>query len=208
MGLSNQRYETVLLFGGPGVGKGTQGRILGGIPGFFHLSSGDFFRSFDVHSELGKVFYDYMSRGELVPDDITIQLWEQKIHAYTVLSLYKPQEDLLILDGIPRNVNQAKLMEEHIHVRRVLHLKCEDEEQLLLRLRRRALKENRIDDAREEVIRRRLEVYEEDTLPVLSYYPQEVISTVNAIGSPAAVLQRVLEIVVPVQNTHFVDHLD
>lgn len=197
------RYQTILLFGAPGAGKGTQGSILGRIPGFFHLSCGEVFRSLDIHSELGSIFYEYSSKGELVPDDVTVKMWAENMHAQTVLSLYKPHDDLLLLDGIPRNVAQAKLMEEHIKVLGVVHLVCRDKEAMIMRLRRRALKENRIDDAQEDVIRRRWEIYERETAPVLEYYPQELIIEVDAVGSPASVLQHVLEVVVPIQDTHF-----
>ena len=85
------RYKTVLLFGAPGAGKGTQGKILGQIPGFFHLACGDVFRSLDTTSDLGSKFLDFSSRGELVPDEVTIEMWRQNMHAQTVLSLFKFQ---------------------------------------------------------------------------------------------------------------------
>ncbi len=198
-----QHYQTILLFGAPGAGKGTQGKILGSIPGFFHLSCGDVFRTLDVASEPGKIVYEYSSRGELVPDEITIKIWQEKIHDHTVLNLYKRLSDLLVLDGIPRSANQAELMDEHIDVLRVIHLVCDNQDEMIKRLRRRALKENRVDDAREDVIRRRWEVYKQETHPVLDHYPQSIISTVDAIGSPAEVLQNILKIVIPVQNAHF-----
>lgn len=198
-----KRYQTILLFGAPGAGKGTQGKILGVVPGFYHLSCGEIFRTLDIHSELGKLFYQYSSRGELVPDEVTVKMWVQNVHAQTVLSLYKPHQDLLVLDGIPRNVAQAKLMAEHINVLLVLHLVCPDKEEMIKRLRRRALKENRQDDAREEVIRKRWDVYERETYPVLNHYPKSMIREVDAMGSPAAVLSKVLEHVVPIQDSHF-----
>ncbi len=197
------RYQTVLLFGAPGAGKGTQGKILGLVPGFYHLSCGEVFRTLDVNSELGRTFREYSSRGELVPDEVTVKMWAENIHAQTVLSLYKPHDDLLILDGIPRNVNQAKLMEKYINVLEVIHLVCKDKKKMVERLQRRAVKENRADDAKESVIMRRWEVYEEETRPVLECYPKEIIREVDAIGSPAAVLQHILEVVVPVQEKHF-----
>ena len=67
-----KRLKTILLFGAPGAGKGTQGKILGRIPGFFHLSSGDMFRALDPNSDLGQRVTSYSSKGELVPDDLTI----------------------------------------------------------------------------------------------------------------------------------------
>jgi adenylate kinase len=198
-----QRYQTILLFGAPGAGKGTQGKVLGSIPGFFHLSCGEVFRTLDTTSDLGRTFIEYSSRGELVPDDSTVKMWQQNMHAQTVLSRYKPQQDLLVLDGIPRNVAQAKLLQKHLCVLLIVHLVCPNKELMFERLRKRALKENRVDDAREEVIRRRWEVYERETFPVLDFYPREIIREVNAMGSPARVLQHILEAVVPVQETHF-----
>jgi adenylate kinase len=200
---SKRRYKTVLLFGAPGAGKGTQGKILGKVPGFFHLACGDVFRSLDMACELGKKFMAYSSRGELVPDELTIEMWNQNMHAQTVLSIYKPAVDLLVLDGIPRNVTQARELENHLEVLAVLHLVCPDIEAMVTRMRRRALKENRIDDADEKVIRKRFEVYERETRPVLACYPNEIIYEVNAMGSPAEVLQHVLEVIVPIQNEHF-----
>ncbi len=197
------RYQTVLLFGAPGSGKGTQGKILGAVPGFYHLSCGEVFRTIDTASELGRTFIEYSSRGELVPDEITVKMWQQNMHARTVLSDYKPRADLLVLDGIPRNVNQAKLLEQHLKVLLIVHLVCSDKEEMIKRLRRRALKENRVDDAKEEVIRRRWDIYENETFPVLEYYDKKIISTVDAFGSPARVLEHILEAVVPVQERHF-----
>ena len=197
------RYESILLFGAPGAGKGTQGKILAQVPGFYHLSCGDVFRTLDMGTELGKTFMEYSSKGLLVPDDVTVRMWQLNMHARTVLADYKPRADLLVLDGIPRNVQQAKLLEKHLHVLKIIHLVCPDKEAMITRLRRRALKENRIDDAKEDVIRRRWEVYERETFPVLEYYPAELIAEVNATGSPARVLQNILEHVVPVQEKHF-----
>jgi adenylate kinase len=100
-------------------------------------------------------------------------------------------------------VNQARHLEEHLEVLAVLHLVCPDIEQMVMRMRRRALKENRIDDADEKVIRKRFEVYAQETRPVLDFYPSPIVREVNAMGSPAEVLQHVLEVVVPIQNEHF-----
>jgi adenylate kinase len=197
------RYQTILLFGAPGAGKGTQGKILGQVPGFYHLSCGEVFRTLDMTTELGKTFMEYSSKGLLVPDDVTVRMWQLNMHARTVLSEYKPNVDILVLDGIPRNTTQAKLLEKHLSVLKIIHLVCPDKEEMINRLRRRALKENRIDDAKEEVIRKRWEVYERETYPVLEFYPKNLIAEVNAQGSPARVLQHILEHVVPVQEQHF-----
>ena len=197
------RFKTVLLFGAPGAGKGTQGKILGQIPGFFHLACGDVFRSLDTTSDLGSKFLDFSSRGELVPDEVTIEMWRQNMHAQTVLSLFKPKVDLLVLDGIPRSLGQAEALAPYLDVLSVIHLVCPDLDAMVQRMKKRAIKENRLDDADERVIRRRFEVYERETSPVLDHYPSELVTEVSAMGSPAEVLEHVLEAVVPVQNTHF-----
>jgi adenylate kinase len=199
----SDRYNTVLLFGAPGAGKGTQGKILAQVPGFFHLSTGEIFRNIDINSDMGRKFYEFSSRGELVPDDLTISMWSRHMNALTILSLYKPQADLLILDGIPRNVKQARLMHKYINVLCIVHLVCPDKEEMIMRLRRRALKENRVDDAKEDVIRRRWDVYERETFPVLETYDEDIVHQVNAVGSPASVLQKVLSVIAPIQDTHY-----
>ena len=199
----SRRYQAVLLFGAPGVGKGTQGKILAQIPGFYHFSTGDMFRNLDLTVGIGKEIMSYMSRGELVPDQLTIKLWRENAHARAVLGFYKPHLDILILDGMPRNVKQAEMLEDDINVLAIVHLVCRDKDEMVRRLQRRALKENRQDDAQSDVIRRRLHVYEEETAPVLAHYPAELIHEVDALGSPAFVLQNILEELVPVQEAHF-----
>lgn len=201
--MADKRFNTILLFGAPGSGKGTQGKILGQIPGFYHQSCGDVFRTLNTKSELGKVFVEYSSKGLLVPDDVTIRMWRENIKAQEILSIYKPDDDLLILDGIPRNVNQARIMDDYINVLEVVHLVCSNEEKMFERLRKRALKENRVDDAREEVIRRRWKVYMDETKPVLEHYDASIVKTADALGSPASVLQHILERIVPIQESHF-----
>lgn len=201
--MSQKRFGAVLLFGAPGAGKGTQGRILGTIPGFFHLACGDVFRSIDIGSPEGKQVYQYISRGELVPDELTMRIWRKGLDGQLALSQYKPREDLLILDGIPRSPRQAELLEDHVQVHSVLHLVCPDEEAMIHRIRRRAIRENRVDDANESVIRHRFRVYHEESKPILEYYPKDRVARIDAIGSPAEVLRRVLDFVIPAQNEHF-----
>ena len=201
--MSDRRYRSVLLFGPPGAGKGTQGGILGQIPGFFHLSVGDVFRAIDINSSDGKEVYRYSSQGKLVPDELTIKIWRKAVNAYKTLSWFKPWEDLLVLDGIPRNLNQCELVEEDLEIIQVVFLQCSDEEDMVHRIKRRAIRENRADDAKEDVIRRRFRVYNEVSAPVIGYYPSEIVKTIDANGSPAQVLRSILDCVVPVQNQHF-----
>jgi adenylate kinase len=200
------KFRSVLMFGPPGVGKGTQGGILGTVPGFFHLSVGDVFRSIDIGSEDGQEIYHYSSQGQLVPDELTVKIWKKALHAYVALSRYKPREDILVLDGIPRNAAQTKLVSDHLDILKVINLECTDEEEMIHRMRRRAIRENRADDANEDVIRNRFEVFRKKSAAVLNCYPANCIATINANGSPAEVLLRILEAVIPIQNEHFLSN--
>ncbi len=185
------KYRTYLIFGAPGAGKGTQGKILGAIPRFFHLACGDVFRSLDTRTQIGQAFLEYSSRGHLVPDEITVKLWMARIADTVGAHTFKP--DIDSLDGIPRNVEQAEIMQEMIEVRRVFHLSCADRDALVTRLKKRALKENRFDDANEEVIRRRLATYEAESKPVLDFYGPKMTKLVDATQSPLQVAHEIIE---------------
>src|ERR1700730_18754290 len=154
------RYNTFILLGAPGSGKGTQGKTLGTIPRYFHCACGDVVRSIDTRTKVGRAFLEYASKGQLVPDEVTVELWKEAIGAAVDAHKFKPDIDTLVLDGIPRNVAQAKIMEELIDVKQVFHLSCPDRETLFTRLKKRALKDNRLDDANELVIQRRLDICE------------------------------------------------
>ena len=189
------RYKTLLIFGAPGSGKGTQGRTLGTIPGFFHCACGDVFRGLDLQSKLGREFLKYSSKGKLVPDEVTVELWLQWIEVTIQSGQFRPHRDFLILDGIPRNIGQAKLMEKLIDVKHIFHLSCPEREKLVTRLKSRALKENRLDDANEEIIRSRLVTYEEESKPMLDYYGAAMRHDLDATLPPAEVLYRILGVV-------------
>ncbi len=198
------RYKSILLFGAPGSGKGTQGKILSAIPGFFHSACGDVFRSLDLQSEMGKVFWQYSSRGELVPDEVTVQLWQNYVKGMEMVNQFHPESQLLVLDGIPRNVKQAELLIDTLDVVKVIYLVCSDLSKMVERLRRRALRENRFDDANDSVIRNRLEIYEESTRPVLDYYPKDRIATIDATMPQIRVLQDIMNVIVPIKTE--IDH--
>jgi adenylate kinase len=190
------KYRTILMFGAPGSGKGTQGKILGTIPNFFHCDCGDVFRSLRPDSPLGKTFIDYSSRGRLVPDAPTVELWRRFIDASTKTGRFHPAGDTLVLDGIPRNVAQAEMLSDALDVAAVFYLTCANPENLVTRLQRRAIKENRLDDANLDVIRDRLKIYEQETKPVLNFYGRKTVHRINADGTPAGIFLDILKRVV------------
>lgn len=182
-----------IILGAPGSGKGTQGQILGRVPRFFHCACGDVFRSLDTRTALGKQFVDYSSRGELVPDELTIDLWKAQIDNLGDSHRYKPDIDFLILDGIPRNVRQAEILSRYIEVHQVFHLSCPDRNELARRMRKRALKDNRIDDASDRVIDQRIATYEAETKPILEFYPAHLVTNIDATQPPVKVLAEMIE---------------
>ena len=195
--MTDQLNPAILLFGYPGVGKGTQGKLLGDLVGFHHLSSGDIFRALDPDSEQGKQVAGFVSKGELVPDDLTIQICRNRIEQLIASTEYKPSEELLLLDGLPRNVAQCEHLDAFIQVQKVIYLATENDAVLVERIKQRALTEGRADDADEDIIRRRFDVYRSETAPVLNYYPAEKLVSVDPIGTPAEVLKRILEHIIP-----------
>ncbi len=190
------KYRTILMFGAPGSGKGTQGKILGTIPNFFHCACGDVFRSLRPDSPLGKIFIAYSGRGRLVPDAPTVELWRRFIAASTKMGRFHPAEDTLVLDGIPRNVAQAGMLGDVLDVIAVFYLTCANQKNLVTRLQRRAIKENRLDDANLDVIRDRLKIYGQETKPVLNFYGKKAVHRINADGTPARTFLDILKRVV------------
>jgi adenylate kinase len=127
-------------------------------------------------------------------------LWNESILGAVETHRFKPELDTLVLDGIPRNLKQAELMKSRIEVLRVFHLFCPERSTLIERLKKRALKDNRLDDANEAVIRKRLETYEMETKPILNYYDPALISTIDATQSPARVLWEILGVVTGISS--------
>jgi adenylate kinase len=188
-----EKIKTILLFGSPGSGKGTQGKLLGMLPGFRHLACGDVFRSIDLSSEVGKVFLQYSSKGELVPDDFTVRLWREHIDKLIHTEALNPASTVLVLDGIPRNIHQAKMLDQYIEVVKLISLRAvHNREEMIRRLKSRALKENRLDDANDQTIRHRLDVYDKESRPVLAHYPKEISVDVNALQTPIEVAHDIL----------------
>jgi adenylate kinase len=187
------------MFGAPGSGKGTQGRALGAIPGFFHCACGDVFRNLRPETAHGKIFLEYSSRGQLVPDEPTIELWRHCIDNTTQIGRFHPNADTLVLDGIPRNLRQAEMLADVLNVIAVFYLASSKRENLVLRMQRRALKENRLDDANLDVIRQRLKTYEKETKPVLNFYGKKIVHRINADATPVKTLSDILKRIIKIE---------
>jgi len=183
----------LLLIGAPGAGKGTQGETIGHLPGYFHCASGDIFRALDKESELGQKVAAYSNAGNLVPDEITLEIVQTQLEAWVADGTYNPEKEVLLLDGIPRTVNQAELISKFVDIKRVIHLSCPDYEALLVRMKKRALDKGRPDDAQEEVIRNRFSVYEAETKPILEFFGEDKVTTIDAQQHPIQVLNELTQ---------------
>jgi adenylate kinase len=186
------KYRTILLFGMPGSGKGTQGAVLGQLPSLVHVSMGDVFRKIPPHGRFGQEISRYTSQGLLVPDELTVEIWKTHIKILELQEVLLPEEHTLLLDGLPRNYQQARMLDYLLDVVQVLHLRINDIAKASARLKNRALRENRLDDMNEEVIRRRMDTYYQETFKTLSFYPPEVIYDIDAARTPVEVLQDIV----------------
>ena len=136
-----------------------------------------------------------------MPDEVTVELWRVRIENCVEARTFKPDIDYLVLDGIPRNVRQAEIMADIIDVRQVFHLSCPDRSKLVTRLKKRALKDNRLDDANDEIIRKRLLTYESESKPLLDFYGQDLVVNIDATEPPVLVMNRIVSSIVNDRRT-------
>lgn len=179
----------LVLFGPPGSGKGTQAERLVAKYGLVHLSTGDIFRTnIKGETELGTLAKSYMDKGQLVPDEVTIQMLES-------VASQHPDAKGFIFDGYPRTTPQAEALDNYVagkgqSISMMLELKVPDAE-LIARLQGRAEVSGRADDANIDVIKNRLAVYEDQTSPVAKYFEaQGKLRSLNGLGSIDEITER------------------
>jgi adenylate kinase len=184
---TSHKYQAILLFGMPGSGKGTQGAVLDQLPGFVHIASGELFRKLPRWGTLGREVLQYTSKGALVPDELTVKIYKRHLQLLEMQELLLPREHVLVLDGLPRNYAQAQILDEMIDVVQIFHLEIQEIAGAIDRLRARALRENRLDDTNEDVILKRIKVYNEETYATLAFYDPRLVTEIDAAGTPLAV---------------------
>ena len=167
----------IILVGPPGAGKGTQAKLLEEALGLPQVSTGELFRfNLKNETELGKLARTYMDRGELVPDEVTVAMVEDRLSKDDCV-------DGAILDGFPRTLAQAQALDDLLAKLggkiNVVPSIVVDQDVLVERLLNRAILEGRADD-NEETIRTRMKVYDDQTKPLLDYYGQKsLVAPVN-----------------------------
>jgi len=181
----------LLLIGAPGAGKGTQAVKLAETFAIPAISTGDIFRyNVKNETELGKLAKSYMDKGEYVPDSVTNDLVSDRLS-------HEDAKAGFLLDGYPRTADQVveldgMLASAGTKLDAVVLLTANTDE-VVRRLLNRAIEQGRADDT-EDVIRRRLEVYEEQTAPLVNEYAsRDLVVTVDGLGAVEEVTARILE---------------
>ena len=181
----------LLLIGTPGAGKGTQAQRLSETFDIPAISTGDIFRlNVKNETELGKQAKAFMDRGEYVPDSLTNELVRDRLSNADAT-------DGFLLDGYPRTADQVQelddiLAEKNQQLDAVVMLSA-DVDEVVRRLLNRAIEQGRADDT-EDVIRHRLDVYEEQTAPLISVYATRgLVITVDGLGEVADVTGRIVD---------------
>ncbi|MBE9576516.1 MULTISPECIES: adenylate kinase [Flavobacterium] len=179
----------IVLFGKPGAGKGTQADFLKHKYNLVHLSTGDIFRfNMKNDTELGKLAKSYIDNGDLVPDEVTINMLQDEVEK-------NPQAKGFLFDGFPRTIAQAEALDKFLagknqEITATVALEANDEI-LVQRLLERGKTSGRADDQDEEKIRNRYQEYNEKTAPLMDYYKaQHKFYAVDGIGTIEEVTER------------------
>jgi adenylate kinase len=179
----------LILFGPPGSGKGTQAAKLVEKYNLVHISTGDLFRyEMGNNTPLGLKAKAYMAKGELVPDEVTIGMLRNKVEAH-------PDANGFIFDGFPRNILQAEALDKLLYeletsVTALIALHVDDEE-IVRRILLRGQTSSRADDNDEDIIRKRILIYKNETTPVFDFYAQQGKSYhIEGVGSIPDIFER------------------
>ena len=187
--------KNIVIFGAPGSGKGTQSDLMIKKYGFGHISTGDVLRNeIKNETELGKTAKQYIDTGQLIPDELMVSILA------SVYDSFGKEHKGVIFDGFPRTTVQAeefdKLLARHglkVDIMVDIHV---PEEELVQRILLRGKDSGRADDASEEVIRGRLDVYRQQTAVVSDYYAaQGKYASVNGTGSMEEVFSRITDVI-------------
>ena len=182
----------IVFIGPPGSGKGTQCARLTEHLGIPHLSTGDLLRQTRDDTALGKVVGSYINAGRLAPDYLVIPIVTKRL-------ALSDCADGCLFDGFPRTVSQAEKLDQFLHeqgqqIDMVIELRV-DQSELVDRIMKRAETENRADDT-PETVAQRLEIFSNQTAPVLDYYGQQrIVHPVDGAGSPDEVFAEICELV-------------
>jgi len=189
----------IILFGKPGSGKGTQASLIKDKYSLIHISTGDVFRkNMSNNTDLGLLAKGFMEKGELVPDQVTVDMLKDEINNFMPCNGF-------IFDGFPRTTFQAKeldnlLLEKSLKIDLTIALDV-DNNSLIDRLLERGKSSGRADDQSVEKINMRLQEYDNKTKPLIEYYnDQNKFYSINGIGSLEQITSRIVEVIEDYNN--------
>ncbi|MBS9461702.1 adenylate kinase [Flagellimonas sp. 389] len=192
--LNQTTMINLVLFGKPGAGKGTQADVLKEKYNLKHISTGDVFRyNIKNGTELGTLAKSYMDNGDLVPDEVTIDMLKQEVEK-------NPDAAGFIFDGFPRTTAQAEALDNFLdskdmQINATIALEAEDDI-LVTRLLERGKQSGRTDDQDESKIRNRFDEYNQKTAPLKDYYEkQDKFHSVNGIGEVSEISERLSQVI-------------
>ena len=162
------------------MARGPKGPCSASFPAWSTSRWATYSARFRRTGKFGREIEHYTSQGLMVPDDLTVRIFERHLNILEMQELVLPEQHTLILDGLPRSYAQAERLGEFIDVTQIFHLKIHDTVKAMERLKARALRENRLDDMSDDVIHRRLQTYYDETFKTLSFYPTDLIFEVDA----------------------------
>ena len=184
----------LILFGPPGSGKGTQADKLVEKYRLIHISTGDLFRSeMRNNTKLGIRAKEYMAKGELVPDEVTIGMLQNRVDEF-------PDTHGFIFDGFPRTTQQAEVLDALLAERNTslsgLVALDVPEQEIIERIMLRGKTSGRPDDNDAEIIRNRIAVYEDETKPVFEHYAaSDHAFAVDGVGSIDQIFERLTAVI-------------
>ncbi len=176
-------FESIIIIGPPYAGKGTQCQLLAKRLDFYHFSSGEMFRKLDASTPIGAKVKQLIDQGKLADDEDLMSLAKQTLELEIKAGRYQPEQQYLLLDGLPRTVGQVPMMAEIFEVKQILVLNGGSREYLIARALRRFKIEGRVDDSNPEKINRRLDTYWQQTEPVIRMYSPKIVVKIDGTGS-------------------------
>lgn len=187
-----KKYEAIILFGPPGTGKGTQAKLLEKTGKFFHFSTGYMLRNLNHKTTVGRKVKDLIDKGNFVPDELIFELFDETLAEYIAKGKYNHNKQIIILDGVPRTVKQVSFINNKFDIKKIFYLKINNKLVIERTTKKRTGIESRVDDNDSEIVKKRLETYKKETLPVLNKYDKKLIVEIDGSKSVEEINKKII----------------
>lgn len=185
-------FSSILLFGPPGVGKDLLGNFISQAGSQVYVSLGDVFLRYPIESPIRQMFHKYAVSGALIPDQDVINVWNYYVQGLIATGRFLPDQQDLLISGLPRTLGQAELLDSYVYVRHIIILEAHDETNLLKRTQQSLYSKGRMHEVSLEVLQKRMQSYQKDIDAIINHYPIHKVSRINAEQKPLEVLRDVL----------------